>query len=151
MHDVHFSSETVEWATPQYLFDELNREFGFTLDPCATPENAKCDKFYTIHDDGLVQDWSGETVYVNPPYGRKTGDWIEKAIVESRKGSTVVCLIPAKTETRWWARFWDYERHRPVHGVQVRFIFKRVKFGESKINAPFPCAVVIFRGKESKR
>lgn len=52
-------AETVEWATPQHLFDELNEEFGFTLDVCATPENAKCDQFFTKEQDGLKQIWGG--------------------------------------------------------------------------------------------
>lgn len=53
------SSSTDEWATPQELFDKLNGAFHFTLDPCATPENAKCSKFYTREQDGLKQDWGG--------------------------------------------------------------------------------------------
>lgn len=69
--EVMFSSKTNEWATPQALFDELNKEFKFTLDPCATKENAKCDKYYTVEEDGLIQDWSKDIVFMNPPY-RKT-------------------------------------------------------------------------------
>jgi hypothetical protein len=75
---------------------------------------------------------------MNPPYGRHIGKWIDKAIGEANRGATVVCLIPAKTETRWWAKFWDYEQHRPVDGCEVRFVFKRIQFGNSGINAPFP-------------
>lgn len=74
-----FSSKTPEWATPQSLFDELDREFGFTLDPCATPENAKCKKFFTKEDDGLSKSWDGENVFCNPPYGRQLGAWVAKA------------------------------------------------------------------------
>lgn len=72
------ASNTPEWATPQDLFDALNAEFHFTLDPCATPENAKCAKFYTKADDGLSRDWSGERVFMNPPYGREIGKWVKK-------------------------------------------------------------------------
>lgn len=149
MNEVHYSSKTVEWETPQYLFDELNSEFGFTLDVAATPENAKCERYFTLTDNGLAQDWSREIVWLNPPYGRHIDKWISKALDESRKGATVCALIPAKTETRWWARFWDYENHKPIDGVRVRFIFKRVQFGNSGINTPFPCAFVIFREKEN--
>lgn len=100
--DVHFSSATNEWATPQALFDELNSTYNFTLDPCSDGINAKCSKFYTIEDDGLSQDWSSDTVFMNPPYGRAISSWIAKAYEESRKGATVVCLIPSRTDTRYW-------------------------------------------------
>ena len=97
--NVHFSSKTDMWSTPQEFFNDLNKEFNFTLDPCATKENAKCDKFYTINEDGLSKDWSNEVVFMNPPYGRGISSWIEKA---SKEDATVVCLIPARTDTRWW-------------------------------------------------
>lgn len=77
--DPHFSSKTPEWATPQDFFDELNREFKFTLDPCATKKNAKCKKFYTEKDDGLSKSWKGERVFMNPPYGRPIAGWVKKA------------------------------------------------------------------------
>lgn len=78
MNDVMYSSATCEWETPQGFFDELDREFHFTLDPCATLDNAKCGKYYTREQDGLKQDWTGERVYCNPPYGRDMPQWIEK-------------------------------------------------------------------------
>lgn len=59
MNKVLFSSVNEVWATPQHLFDDLNAEFNFTLDPCALPDNAKCAKYYTPEDDGLAQDWGG--------------------------------------------------------------------------------------------
>ena len=74
-----YSSKTDEWETPHELFDKLNDEFRFTLDPCSTDENAKCEKHYTKEQDGLKQDWTGETVYCNPPYGRQVKHWIRKA------------------------------------------------------------------------
>lgn len=77
-----FSSKSAEWETPKWLFSKLNNEFNFTLDPCATKENHLCDKYYTIKDDGLLQDWSGETVFVNPPYGRAIKDWVKKCYDE---------------------------------------------------------------------
>jgi site-specific DNA-methyltransferase (adenine-specific) len=97
MNGVHFSSATNEWATPQGLFDELNREFRFTLDPCATAENAKCERYYTKADDGLAQDWSGERVFCNPPYGREIGKWVAKCA--SGQADLSVMLIPARTDT----------------------------------------------------
>lgn len=80
--EVHFSSKTNEWATPQDFYDKLDKEFNFTLDPCSTKENAKCKKFYTKEDDGLSKSWEGETVFMNPPYGREIKYWIEKAYTE---------------------------------------------------------------------
>ena len=136
---VMFSSKIDEWSTPQDFFDELNKEFNFTLDPCATPENAKCEKYYTKEDDGLKQDWSGETVFCNPPYGRAIKDWVKKCYEESKKpNTTVVMLIPARTDTSY---FHDYIYHK---AKEIRFIRGRLKFGNAKNSAPFPSMVVIF-------
>lgn len=134
---VMFSSATDEWATPQDFFDQLNQEFHFTLDPCATHESAKCARYFTEEDNGLAQDWAGEVVFMNPPYGRVLGQWVKKAFEESVKGATVVCLLPARTDTRW---FHDYIYHR----AEIRFVKGRLKFGDSKNSAPFPSMVVIF-------
>lgn len=136
---VHFSSETAEWATPQATFDELNKEFSFTLDPCATKKNAKCKKFFTKKDNGLEQSWEGETVFCNPPYGSELPLWVEKCYRESRKpGTTVVMLIPARTDTRYFHQF-IYHRSR------LRFLKGRLKFGSAKHSAPFPSMVVIYQ------
>ena len=135
---VHYSSKSNEWATPQYLFDKLDREFSFTLDPCATDGNAKCDKYFTVDDDGLIQDWSNDIVFMNPPYGREIKHWVKKAYEESLKGATVVCLIPARTDTIYW--------HDYIFGKasDIRFLKGRLKFGESKNSAPFPSAIIVF-------
>ena len=150
--NVHFSSKSDEWETPKELFDKLNDEFGFTLDPCCTEENAKCQKFYTIAEDGLSKSWENEVVFMNPPYGRSIGDWVKKAFCESQKGATVVCLIPARTDTSYW--------HDYIFGkAEIRFLRGRIKFqnrllssrrddGSYKVTgAPFPSAIVIYRGK----
>lgn len=133
-----FSSQTDLWATPQDFFDKLDKEFHFTLDPCATPENAKCNLYFTIENNGLEQDWSGEIVFVNPPYGREIGKWVKKSYEEGiRQNTKVVMLLPARTDTRW---FHDY-----IYGkAKIRFIKGRLKFGCSKNSAPFPSMVVIF-------
>ncbi|MGG4783988.1 phage N-6-adenine-methyltransferase, partial [Morganella morganii] len=123
---VHYSSKSNEWATPQNLFDELNDEFNFTLDPCATDENAKCSKYFTIEDDGLSKDWSNEVVFMNPPYGREIKKWIEKAYKECLNGATVVCLIPARTDTTYWHDF-IFDKAN-----DIRFLRGRLKFGNSK-------------------
>lgn len=130
--DVHYSSSTDEWSTPQDLFDQLNKEFGFTLDVCASPNNAKCKRFFSRETDGLAQRWTG-TCWMNPPYGDAIGEWMEKA---HEAKTTVVCLVPARTDTAWW---WDYARHG-----EVRFLRGRLKFGGAESSAPFPSAVVIF-------
>lgn len=135
--EVMFSSASEDWATPQSFFDQLNEEFKFTLDPCAAPNNAKCDQYFTKEDDGLTKDWTGEVVFMNPPYGRPIGQWVKKAFEESVKGATVVCLLPARTDTKW---FHDYIYNRS----EIRFIKGRLKFGDSKNSAPFPSMVVIF-------
>jgi len=134
-----FSSKTAEWETPQEFFDELNAEFNFTLDPCATPDNAKCKKYYTIKENGLKQNWGGETVFCNPPYGRAIKDWVKKCYEEAQKpNTTVVMLIPARTDTNY---FHDY-----IYGKakEIRFIRGRLKFGNAKNAAPFPSMVVVF-------
>lgn len=133
-----FSSKTDLWETPQAIFDKLNVEFGFTLDVCALPENAKCSAYYTPEQDGLLQKWKG-VCYMNPPYGREIGHWMRKAYESSIAGATVVCLVPARTDTAW---FWDYA----MKG-EIRFIRGRLKFGGHKNSAPFPSAIVIFRNK----
>jgi len=138
---VHFSSDRQDWETPQDFYDRLNNEFGFTLDPCALEETAKCEKFYTPEDDGLSQSWEGEKVFMNPPYGREISDWMKKAHEEGSKANTVVvCLIPSRTDTRWWH---DYV----MRSYEVRLIRGRLKFGGAENSAPFPSVVVIFRGE----
>ena len=132
-----FSSTTDLWATPQDFFDELNEEFEFTLDPCATPDNAKCAKFFTKDQDGLKQDWTGERVFCNPPYGRAIGAWVKKCHDEAQKGTLVVMLIPARTDTSY---FHDYIYHK----AEIRFIRGRLKFGGASQGAPFPSMVVIY-------
>lgn len=133
---VHFSSQSNEWATPQEFFDELNAEFNFTLDAAASPANAKCASFFTQDDDGLQQSWKGHRVFCNPPYGRTIGKWIEKAATEATE--LTVMLIPARTDTAAW--------HDHIFGkAEVRFVRGRLKFNKSQKDAPFPCAVVIFK------
>lgn len=135
------TSNSNEWATPQKFYEELDAEFHFDLDPCATPENAKCKRFFTIEDDGLKQNWGGARVFCNPPYGREIGKWVEKCYEESLKGALCVMLIPARTDTIYFHRF-------IYHKAEIRFIRGRLHFNESKQGAPFPSMVVIFNGKQ---
>lgn len=134
---VHFSSQADLHATPQAFFDDLDREFGFELDVCALPENAKCQRFFTPTENGLNQEWDG-VCWMNPPYGRTIKDWIRKAYESSLQGATVVCLIPARTDTAWW-HDWVTKAH------EIRFVRGRLKFGNAVNNAPFPSAVVVFK------
>ena len=140
--NIHFSSKSNEWTTPIDFYNQLNKEFNFTLDPCCTKDNAKCNKFYTKDDDGLSKDWSNEIVFMNPPYGREIKYWGRKAYIESLKGAVVVCLIPARTDTIYWH---DYIF---PHAKDIRFLKGRLRFVKgNKIGdaAPFPSAVVIFK------
>lgn len=134
-----FSSKSNEWATPADFYKELDKEFHFNLDPCSTDENAKCERHFTLADDGLSQNWGGARVFCNPPYGREIYDWVKKCYEESRKPNTlVVMLIPARTDTRYF--------HEYIYGKakEIRFIRGRLHFNDSKEGAPFPSMVVIF-------
>lgn len=134
-----FSSTTDQWATPQDFFDKLDAEFHFSLDPCASEDNAKCKKYFTEEDNGLIQNWGGQRVFCNPPYGREISKWVRKCSEESKKPNTLcVMLIPARTDTSY---FHDYIYHK----AEIRFIRGRLKFGGSSQGAPFPSMVVIFR------
>lgn len=133
---VHFSSATDLWSTPQDFYDRLNAEFGFELDVCASAENAKCPRYFTKEIDGLAQVWTG-ICWMNPPYGREIGAWMRKAYESAMGGATVVCLVPARTDTRWW--------HDYAAKGEVRFHRGRLKFGGCKNSAPFPSATIIFR------
>ena len=104
MNKVLFSSKSNEWETPKELFDELNKEFNFTLDPCANEKNHKCNKYFTKEQNGLIQDWSNEIVFCNPPYGREIYDWVKKCS-EEQKHSTIVLLIPSRTDTKYFHEF----------------------------------------------
>lgn len=157
MNKALLSTGKDDWETPQKFFDELNKEFNFTLDVSATKNNAKCPKFFTLEENGLLQDWGGETVFCNPPYSRKGNQdlWVKKCYTESKKvGTTVVALLPARTDT---GRF-----HKYILGkAEIRFIEGRLKFelgGKPILDkegrpspAPFPSMICIWRNSISKR
>ncbi len=135
--DLMFSSNTDLWSTPQDFFEKINTVFKFDLDVCATVDNAKCERFFSEETNGLEQSWTGN-VWMNPPYGRGIGEWVEKAYKSAKEnGATVVCLLPARVDTSWWH---DYCAKGEIH-----FVKGRLKFGGAKDNAPFPNAVVVFR------
>ena len=134
--NVHFSSKTDLWYTPQDFFKKYDDVYKFETDVCATDDNAKCAKYYTEEMDGLSQEWRG-ICWMNPPYGRTIGKWMKKAYESSLEGATVVCLVPARTDTNWW--------HDYAMKGDIEFIKGRLKFGGSKNSAPFPSAVVVFK------
>ena len=139
--DIIKTSKKDDWETPQALFDKLNNIYKFTLDPCATHENAKCEKYYTKEDNGLSKDWGGEIVFMNPPYGREIGKWVKKAYEESLKGAIVVCLIPARPDTKY------YHNYIFPYAKDIRFIKGRLKFDNGTgvfSPAPFPSAIIVF-------
>lgn len=136
-----FSRESEDWETPSDLFENLDKEFQFTLDPCCTEQTKKCEKHYTKEDDGLTKDWSNEVVFCNPPYGRAIAKWVQKASEEANRGATVVLLIPARTDTRWF--------HEHIYKkAEIRFLCGRLRFNGHHQPAPFPSMVVVMR-KES--
>ena len=131
-----FTSNTGLWATPQDFFNIQNNLYGpFTLDVCADANNAKCAIYFDENMDGLKQTWTGKC-WMNPPYGREISKWMKKAYESSQAGATVVCLVPARTDTKWWH---DYA----VKG-KITFIKGRLKFGNAKNSAPFPSALIVF-------
>lgn len=144
MNSVHFMSKKSDWETPQVLFNRLNDEFHFTLDAAASDLNHKLPHYYTEKEDGLTQDWGGERVFCNPPYGsRETGLWTEKCWREAQKPDTlVVLLIPARTDRK---SFHDFIYNKP--NVTIRFLKGRLQFednGKKMGTAPFPSMICIF-------
>lgn len=135
-----YSSDRMDWETPQDLFDELDSEFHFTLDPCADDNNHKCAIYFTKDDDGLSKDWGTHRVFCNPPYGREIGEWVKKC---SEHNGIAVMLIPARTDTKWFHQY-IYNKF----GVSVRFLKGRLKFGGSSNSAPFPSMIVLFWGNK---
>lgn len=133
------SSNKDTWETPIDFFKKLNMEFNFELDVCATADNAKCRHYFSPEQDGLAQQWNG-TCWMNPPYGREIGKWVKKAYESCLNGATVVCLLPSRTDTKWFHEY-IYKK------AEIRFIKGRLKFGDSKNSAPFPSMVVVFHGR----
>lgn len=129
-----FFSKKQEYETPEKLFNKLNNEFSFTIDVCADKNNAKVENYYSEKDNALVKDWEG-ICWMNPPY-KEVKTWVKKAYEESLKGATVVCLIPARTNTNWW--------HKYCMKGEIRFIKGRPKFKGCKYGLPQPLAIVIF-------
>lgn len=133
-----FSTGKNDWETPQWLFDELNDEFHFTLDPCASHENAKCNKYYTEEDNGLLKDWHDEIVFCNPPYSSaEQNKWVQRCYEHYINGGIAVMLLPARTDTK---RFHDYILDK----AEIRFIRGRLNFGNSINSAPFPSMIVVY-------
>lgn len=140
----HFSSKTDDWATPQEFFDSLNDEFSLFWDVCASHTNAKLPLYWTREEDGLAASWRGKRVWMNPPYGREIGKWIAKAATGGAE--LCVCLLPARTDTKW---FHTHILNNPR--AEVRFVKGRLKFGGAANAAPFPSMIVIFRGDADDR
>jgi phage N-6-adenine-methyltransferase len=138
-------SKTDNHPTPQALFDRLHKEFKFTCDAAASAENAKCDLFFNRRQNGLSQNWGKHVVFLNPPYGRCIAEWANKALEASRKGATVVMLVPARTDTAWFHDVALSPR------AQVRFVRGRIKFGSAMNAAPFPNVVVVLHPPHVRR
>lgn len=125
------------WATPWDFFQRYDAQYHFTLDVCAQAHNAKCARHFSPQDDGLAQSWAGERCWMNPPYGREIGRWVEKARREAERGALVVGLLPARTDTQWF-----HEHVLPV--AHVVFLRGRIRFVGAAHPAPFPSMLAIW-------
>jgi site-specific DNA-methyltransferase (adenine-specific) len=135
---VIWSTLKVDFPTPDYIFKLLDDEFHFDLDAAASAENTKCAKFITEDEDALIlPDWPGSRIFLNPPYSKMLGRWIQKACEQSRRGKTVVCLVPARVDTKWFHKYC-------IPPAEVLFLDHRLSFNNEN-KAPFPSMVVIFR------
>ena len=149
MNRVLLSSRNMNWCTPQKFFDDLDFEFHFALDAAATDRSEKSKKYFTPETDGLKQSWAcGGAVFCNPPYGKDIGKWVQKAFSEAAFGQTVVLLLPARTDTKY---FHDY-----IYGkAEIRFVRGRLRFTDEEGNAadpaPFPSMLVIYNGEREIR
>lgn len=155
-----FSKASDEWSTPVGFMAEINCEFGIDLDCAARFENRVCPNYLGLDNpnadlrDALTVNWSDllthmgsltRACWLNPPYSR-VREFIGKAAMETKRGCVVVCLVPSRTDTRWWhEHVWDAVEHRPRLGVEVRFLKGRLKFGGATAGAPFPSVVIVFR------
>ena len=134
--ELMFSSKDQTWTTPDYIFNRLNLEFNFTLDVCAFPESAKCQKYFTPEIDGLKQDWSNDICFCNPPYS-ECGIWMKKAHEEAVKGAIVVALLPCRPDNKYWHQYC-------MQASEIRFVKGRLRFGNSNNSAPFPSCLIVF-------
>jgi site-specific DNA-methyltransferase (adenine-specific) len=171
-----FSSESVEWSTPQPLFDWLNKKHKFDLDPSASDANHKCEKYFTRKDNGLKQSWreKGKSAFMNPPYNKpeaqcqpnckkkrclKRGyhnvdapvpgiiDWMKKAYDEACNGMDVVCLVPNRSDTEWYERY--AMKADEIYQIKSRLKFVDHTKPECKpAPATFPSIVICFYGSK---
>ncbi len=133
-----YSSEKMDWETPDTLFEDLNAEFFFDTDVAASENNKKCENYFDEKTDGLTKKWSG-VCWMNPPYGREIEKWVSKAREETLGGDAdkVVCLVPVRSDTKWW--------HKNImKSKEIRFLDKRLSFKGSTNKAPFTACIVIF-------
>lgn len=137
--NLHFSSQTDQWATPQAVFDWLDGHLGpYDLDAAADSTNHKCANYIGSDVDALTVPWSGSRVWLNPPYGRGLGRWATKAIEEIDAGNcdSITILVPARTDTNWFIDLAD-KAHRII------FVKRRLRFGDGSRDAPFPTAILV--------
>jgi site-specific DNA-methyltransferase (adenine-specific) len=141
-----FSSKSNEWETPDGFYNRLDARFHFTLDAASTVDNKKCENHFTFHDNALEKDWSGNIVFLNPPYGKDLKYWVKKAYEEGKKDNTVVVvLIPARTDTKY---FHEYcMKAKEIHFVKGRLKFRNAFANIENVPAPFPSMVVVFDGE----
>lgn len=135
-HDVHFSSDKMDYGTPQWFFDFWNERFYFDVDVCADANNHKMPNYYDLKKDALSISWKKQKCWMNPPYGRDIANWMKKAYEEAKEGALVCCLVPSRTDTDWWHNY-------VMKGGHIFFVKGRITFDGAPTGAPFPSAVVI--------
>jgi phage N-6-adenine-methyltransferase len=128
-----FESNRQDWETPQDMFDAINDRFSFTRDVCASPTNKKCEVFFCEENSCLDKEWDGVN-WMNPPF-KDMKKFVAKAY-EQRDNAITVCLLPARTNTRWW--------HELCMKGEIIFICGRPKFGDNIHGLPQPLALVVF-------
>ena len=137
-HKGLFTSNKQDWTTPKDLFNKLNEKYNFTLDACASDDNALCQKYYTENNSCLEYNWDNEIVFMNPPY-KNIKIFMQKAYSEALKGCKIIVLAPARTDTTW---FHNYVYHCKL--CRIEFLKGRLKFGNSKSSAPFPSMLIYY-------
>lgn len=138
--EVMFSSQTITWSTPEEFFNKVDSEYNFTVDVCADTTNYKCKKYFSPKDDGLKQSWQNNVCWCNPPYGSACKEWVKKAYEECSENCTIVMLLPARTDVKWFHNYIYNNKN-----CKITFLKGRLKFSGCKTSAPFPSMLVEFK------
>jgi phage N-6-adenine-methyltransferase len=129
-------SKSIEYSTPLEIVEPLIKEYNLTKDVCASSLNCKLPDYWTKNDNALLKQWTGNC-WLNPPFNRELGKWVKKAHSETIKnGGTKVCLIPVRSNTKWWAEV--------SKDAEIRFINGEVNFNNQVRGLWLPLCILIF-------